>query len=69
MREETRALAIELIDQADRTARFILEQTPDSLRAWAARKEDMRASGRIGTCLPADALTRCAEALEAALCT
>jgi hypothetical protein len=49
-----------LVEEAERAARFIRGQTPATLRAWAARKEDFRANGVTGTCLPADALERAA---------
>lgn len=42
-----------LTESAERGARFLRSQTPDDLRAWAARAEDFARNGLQCECLPA----------------
>jgi hypothetical protein len=49
-------------DECERAARFIRNQTPETLRAWAARIESGFAPN--GVCLPAMGLERAAANLR-----
>lgn len=62
MTNNQRETILEAIECMRRAERFLRQQTPESLRAWADRRED---SG--GHCLPAAELKSAAYFLEACL--